>query len=394
MDKNKLFGLFELYHKGTASPEQVRELTDMIQNAPDEQISELLLKTWNSQIIDNDFFTSDTRNKLLSRLLPAEDMGAEVYPIGAKRRSLLPRIAVAAAIILAIVIPAWFLFQKKSSGTNEGAQVAGAKQIVPGGNKAVLTLADGRQIELDSATNGTVAQQGGIKVIKNGGQVSYDHQETLAEVVYNTITTPKGGQYELKLADGSKVWLNAASSLRFPTTFPGKERTIELTGEGYFEVAHNDNKPFHVKVNNVDVQVLGTHFDINSYTDEPALKTTLLEGRVRVTKEDKYVFLNPGQQAIVQSAKNEINVANDVDLEEVVAWKNGRFLYNNAPIEIIMRQVARWYDVEVVYKAKIDETFSGELPRSQNVSQLLAMMEATGSVKFEINGKQIIVRSK
>jgi ferric-dicitrate binding protein FerR (iron transport regulator) len=365
----------------------------LLQHIPDEQLSEILLKTWNSQNTEETFFTGDTKAKLLSRLKPAEKIEANVYSIGTNRRKLMVRVAAAAAIVLVLSATVFFLLQKKSSDLAERAQkVKVVHDIAPGGDKALLTLADGRQIVLDTATNGMLAQQGGIKVIKIGGQLSYDHEGNPAQVLYNTVTTPRGGQYQLELADGSKVWLNAASSLRFPTAFAGKDRTVELTGEGYFEVAHDASKPFHVKVNDMDVQVLGTHFNINSYSDEPSVKTTLLEGRVMVKKKEKFVYLNPGQQAILEPANDNINVANDVDVEEVVAWKNGRFLFTNAQIETIMRQVARWYDVDVVYEKKINETFSGELPRSKNVSELLKMLEATGSVDFEISGKQIIVR--
>ena len=365
----------------------------LIQDLPDEQLSELLLKTWNSQNTEETFFTSDTKAKLLSRLKPSEKYESEVHSIGAERRTLMVRIVAAAAVVLVLSASVFLLLQKKSNDLAERTQkVKVVHDIAPGGDKALLTLADGRQIVLDTATNGTLAQQGGIKVIKIGGQLSYDHEGNPAQVLYNTITTPRGGQYQLELADGSKVWLNAASSLRFPTAFTGKDRTVELTGEGYFEVTHDASKPFHVKVNDMDVQVLGTHFNINSYSDEPSIKTTLLEGRVQVKKDENYVYLNPGQQAIVQPTGNDINVADDVDVEEVVAWKNGRFLFNNAQIETIMRQVARWYDVDVVYEKKINETFSGPLPRSQNVSELFKMLEARGSVLFEISGKQIIVK--
>lgn len=301
----------------------------------------------------------------------------------------------AAAVVLLMVLGIWFYSRENSGVPNQVSATAKTQDIPPGGDKAILTLADGSRVVLDSAVNGALTRQGSVTVIKLNGQLAYRAEGSMAtEVLYNTISTPKGGQYQLVLADGSKVWLNAASSLRFPTAFTGKERRVELTGEGYFEVAHDETKPFHVSVHNMDVEVLGTHFNINAYNDEPSIKTTLLQGRVKVKKDEKLVYLNPGQQATVKLAGNTIKIDYDVDTEEVVAWKNGRFQFNSANIETIMRQAARWYDADVQYQGEISETFSGGLPRSENISQLLKILEATGKVDFSINGKRIIVQPK
>jgi ferric-dicitrate binding protein FerR (iron transport regulator) len=261
--------------------------------------------------------------------------------------------------------------------------------ISPGGDKAVLTLADGRKIILDTASNGALTVEGGIKVIKAGGQLSYNEQIKSSEVLYNTISTPRGGQYQLELADGSRVWLNAASSLRFPTAFIGDDRTVELTGEGYFEVAHDASRPFHVKVGDMDVKVLGTHFNINSYPDEPTIETTLLQGRVSVRKGQQFVFLNPGQQAIV--AGSQVQIDNDVDVEEVVAWKNGWFNFNSLRIQDILRQLSRWYNVDIVYEGEpTQHHFTGMVSRNSKVSEVLKIMEQAGMV-FKIDGKTITV---
>lgn len=304
------------------------------------------------------------------------------------------------AAILTILVGGYLWFNTKQS--NQQRNIAAVKNqqevIVPGGDKAILTLADGTNIVLDSAGNGTVTNQGNVKVIKLNGAVTYELPKGAdkTQVVYNTITTPKGGQYQLVLADGSKVWLNAASSLRYPTVFNETNRVVELTGEGYFEVTHNPQRPFHVKTGDVEVAVLGTHFNINSYADEPMVKTTLTQGRVKVSKAGNYVFLNPGQQAITQHAKedDQIRIQNNIDADEVLAWKDGKFAYNGADIKTIMRQAARWYDVDVVYKGNITEMFSGTLPRSENIEELLKILEATSKVKFEINGKEITVKSE
>jgi ferric-dicitrate binding protein FerR (iron transport regulator) len=194
------------------------------------------------------------------------------------------------------------------------------------------------------------------------------------------------------LADGTKVWLNAASSLRFPAAFAGKERIVELNGEGYFEVAKNASMPFHVRVHDMDVQVLGTHFNINAYTDETAMRTTLLEGSVQVSQGEQTQLLTPGQQAAA-SQNGQIQLADGVDVEEVMAWKNGMFQFQGADLETILRQAARWYDIDVEYKQRISDRFSGQISKNVNLSQLLKILELTGKVHFEIEGRKIIVKS-
>jgi hypothetical protein len=285
-----------------------------------------------------------------------------------------------------------------NSDTKQQREVAIQKQptkdIAPGSNKAILRLADGTEILLDSAHDGTLAQQGVVKIIKlNNGQLAYNPQKGKSEeILYNTITTPKGGQYQLVLADGTKVWLNAASSLRFPAAFAGKERIVELNGEGYFEVAKNASMPFHVRVHDMDVQVLGTHFNINAYTDETAMRTTLLEGSVQVSQGEQTQLLTPGQQAAA-SQNGQIQLADGVDVEEVMAWKNGMFQFQGADLETILRQAARWYDIDVEYKQRISDRFSGQISKNVNLSQLLKILELTGKVHFEIEGRKIIVKS-
>jgi len=418
MDNNRLFELFASYHKGTATAAETDELMAMLGHLPDERLEELLQHTWNAQDVSQPFFTADTRNRFLQKLQPAEDREAVVRSMPS-RRTLFLRVAAAAAVILVISVTAVLLLRNKN---NEVAQKTPETQkpevtpkpIVPGRDQAVLTLADGSQILLDTAANGNLTQQGGVKVIKLDGRLSYDSKQPTEAIQYNTIATPRGGQYQLELADGSKVWLNAASSLRFPTAFTGNERTVELTGEGYFEVAHNAAMPFHVKVNEMEVEVLGTHFNINSYNDEPAIKTTLLEGSVKVVKRETAngksetakdaelaVVLKPGEQAALAGTHSPLTthhspltINHSPDLEEVMAWKNGRFIFHNADLETIMRQVARWYDVEIVYEKRTTETTSGTLRRSSNINVLLQKLEATGKIEFEIKGKQIIVRPK
>jgi len=297
----------------------------------------------------------------------------------------------AAAVLIFASISILLLYNRQTL-----RQIANNKfstnDVTPGGNKAILTLSNGVKVVLNNIKNGYLATQTGIRVVKKGSLLSYKATSAnVSRVSYNTITTPNGGQYQLVLADGTKVWLNAASSLKFPTQFNGKDRTVELTGEAYFEVAKNKNKPFNVKTATQTVQVLGTHFNINSYGDEASVKTTLLEGSVKVFSATGNVLISPGQQAIL--AKNEIlSVKTDPDVDEVVAWKNGMFQFNEADIQTIMRQIARWYDIDVEFKGPIPNyTYHGKISRNANASQVLKILALSG-INFTIEGRMIIVR--
>jgi len=272
-------------------------------------------------------------------------------------------------------------------------QTSSAHDLPPGRNNAILTLADGHSITLDSAANGGLAQQGNTKVIKLNGQIAYKNTGSAQAddaILFNTISTARGNQYQLTLSDGSKVWLNAASSLRFPTSFKGKERRVEVTGEAYFEIAKNPSMPFKVQAGSGEIDVLGTHFNVNAYADEPSVKTTLLEGAVVVKKATALQTLAPGQQAEF-SPKNGIALAENVDVTQETAWKDGFFLFNNTDIHTLMRQVSRWYDVDVEFKGNIsDDGFTGKVPRTVPLSKLLNILEQY-EVHFKIEGKKIIV---
>lgn len=309
-------------------------------------------------------------------------------------RSFPWRWVAAASVILILGTGAYlWLIRTPTSGLVEQGQRKDVKQdIAPGGNKAVLTLHDGSTIILDSAANGELAQQGNAKVQKtNNGQLAYDIvSEKPTEVLYNTLTTPRGGLYQLSLPDGSKVWLNAISSIRYPTSFIGNERKVEVTGEAYFEVAKDAAKKFLVTVNGITTEVLGTHFNVNAYSDESDMKITLLEGSVSVSSSMASSILSPGQQAQISQDKN-IDVKTGVDTEEVLAWKNGLFQFNSLPVESIMRQISRWYDVDVEFESKSGKRyFSGLVSRNSNVSEVLKIMEQAG-IKFKIEGKKITV---
>jgi ferric-dicitrate binding protein FerR (iron transport regulator) len=270
--------------------------------------------------------------------------------------------------------------------------------IEPGRQGAVLTLADGREIVLDSLKNGVVANQRGAAVVLGEGQLVYDPTVAAApELQYNIMTTPKGRQFRITLPDGTNVWLNAASSLRYPTSFTGNERRVEVTGEAYFEVVKNAGKPFIVEVNDkAAIEVLGTSFNINAYGNERAIRATLLNGSVRVgvpsTGHQKTVVLSPGQQAEV--AGTQITVADNQDTDKILAWKNGLFNFDGADLEEVMRQLERWYNIEVIYENGIPHTrFIGEMSRQIALTDLLDILKRT-EVDFRVEGRKLIVLNK
>jgi ferric-dicitrate binding protein FerR (iron transport regulator) len=300
---------------------------------------------------------------------------------------------VAAAVIVLLVVGVWLGTMHRRQAAPVAATTDYLKNDVPpGGNKALLTLANGKTVVLDSLNNGTVALQGNTKVLKlNNGQLAYNRiNQGPVEEVYNTLRTPVGGQYKIILPDGSKVWLNAASSIRFPTAFTGNERQVFIQGEAYFEVARNETKPFIVSVNDIEVKVIGTHFNIMAYGDEPAVETTLLEGAVEVTRGDAATMLRPGQQAsIVHGGK--ISLMKDIDVHEATAWKDGLFQFNEAGVADIMRQIARWYNVEIIYADGIPPGhITGKIPRNTNLSKVLEMMQLSG-IHCKIEGREVIV---
>ncbi|SEN58243.1 protein of unknown function [Mucilaginibacter gossypiicola] len=299
-------------------------------------------------------------------------------------------IAVAAAILLFITIGIVF----RNNLVKEQTITNNTNKITPGGNKAILTLANGSQIVLESAKKGVLANQQNIIVNKTAdGKLVYDASQKQQDNAglqsgYNTISTPNGGQYQVVLPDGTMVWLNAASSLKFPVAFTGKERNVELTGEGYFEVAKNKAMPFRVTVNHSTVEVLGTHFNIMGYAEEKSTNTTLLEGSVKIISGNNQKLIVPGEQARVNG---EIEVAK-VNAAQAVEWKNGNFNFSHENIETIMRKVARWYNVSVQYQGAItNEGFVGTVPRSENITEVLNALELTGLVHFKIIERRVIV---
>lgn len=294
---------------------------------------------------------------------------------------------IAAAAMLAVLVAAGtvFLLNKRSPATTPIIKTE-TQDVAPGTNKAVLTLANGSTLTLDSAGN-QVIKQGATVVHQKNGQLQYDTESNTTAVGYNILTVPRGGQFHVVLPDGSKVWLNAASSLKYPTAFTGNERLVELQGQGYFEVTKNAQQPFIVKVDEMTVKVLGTSFDVMAYKDEKAINTTLIEGAVKVNDQ----LLKPGQQASLDNANGCMYLINNADIQQVIAWKTGFFEFDNAKLADIMRQVSRWYDIDITYNTNTEpKLFGGRISRNLPLSEILHMLEANGA-KFNMKGRSLSI---
>ncbi|MBN9384722.1 MAG: FecR domain-containing protein [Chitinophagaceae bacterium] len=336
-------------------------------------------------------------DKLMQTVKQVERPGAAVVPI--HQPSFLRKWGWVAAAVVVLLGTGVYMVRKSSR--DETRLMAGTRflrDIPPGRSGAILTLSDGRQMVLDSMGNGVIATQGNVHVLLKDGQVSYDkHADARApEVAYNTMTTPRGRQYKLVLPDGTKVWLNAASKLIFPTVFNGDERKVEVTGEAYFEVAKDVRKPFRVKVSNdMEIEVLGTSFNVCAYSDEASINTTLLEGSVRVAAHSvrgnggEKMVISPGEQA--QVYKEGMKVMKDVNVEQVVAWKSGVFSFIDADLPSVMRQLSRWYNVEVSYAGTVpDRAFTGEIGRTLTLDQVLRIL-ARNKIAYKIEGDSRII---
>jgi transmembrane sensor len=336
---------------------------------------------------------------------PRRIVGMRTGGMGVGRIQWL-RVAAAAVLIGAIATATVVILAQRTQTPATAAQnqnqIPAAGDIQPGSDKAVLTLADGSNIALDSAHTGQLAQQGSAQVLKlTGGRLKYNAPEGAGSiaVIYNVLSTPKGGQYRLTLPDGSQVWLNAASSIRYPTAFTGAEREVEITGEAYFEITQNPSMPFKVRTVNhlgdtdpMTIEVLGTHFNVNAYSDEDAVRTTLLEGSVKIKKGNNSGMLKPGQQAQLQPT-GEIRWIPDADVEQAVAWKNGVFEFDGIELAAIMRQISRWYDVQVEYEGTIPtEPFTGRVSRNTTLSGVLKILKLSG-IELTVSNNKIIVRS-
>ena len=405
MPNKRLYFLFELYLSKQASDLEKAELLDLLADPKNEaKVKELMGEAWVSY---EQIFTPLESKKILANIFAyhsVDNLEEVDKPI---RKLRWPVILKVAAILLVLFSAGLFLLNKPTANHQQAKQNNFVKQqtvipnIAPGGNKATLTLTDGSIIDLDDLSNGEIANKSGISISKTAnGQLVYKIDNSEAAILnrkrgiieYNTISTPRGGQYQINLPDGSNVWLNSESSLKFPTVLLDEALKVELKGEAYFEIKsrmkNNIRLAFIVASTNEDgrkqeVEVLGTHFNIKSYGNESTTQTTLLEGSVRVTNlnSNKVNLLSPGQQAIIN--KNNTKIA-DADLEEVMAWKKGNFMFNNMPLLEIIKQLERWYDVDVDYNNVPNSHYHGFISKNVTLTQVLEMLELTGDLKFKV----------
>jgi ferric-dicitrate binding protein FerR (iron transport regulator) len=411
---DRLKHLMEKHSLDTLSREEFTELLDMIRDPGNEsQVKSLLtsdLENIPRENYDQPFWDQFFSGMMQSRKAPVR----KLFP---GSRPAFIRWVAAAAILVFVVMGVWFL-TRSPFGNDKQPQAKIETNIndipAPTATRAVITLADGTRVYLDSADSGTIAQQSGTNLIKNtNGEISYQlntnsHQLTTnSPLAYNTLQNPRGSRLiMLTLTDGTKVWLNAGSSLRYPTAFTGTTREVEITGEAYFEVAHDASKPFKVALPGKvgEVEVLGTHFNVNAYEDEDALKVTLLEGSVKLTShpqkstanshqlKDNSITIKPGQQAVLTNSY-QLTANSQVDLDAVMAWQHGTFEFNKTELPVIMRQISRWYDVDIVYEGQPSNTkYGGGISRNLPLSDVLDLLKANG-VKFRLEGKKLIVQS-
>lgn len=371
LDKAELLNLASQISEGAASDEEIRRYNVIYRHF--QQSGTIPSET-------------EEENRLEKAMI--ETINQQLFsPAKVNIRLWITRIA--ASVILICSVAAGFYFLHRSE--NNPAQQT---TVVPGGNKAILTLANGKKISLDQ-TYGTLGRDADVAVANSSkGIISYEKLKSVSngtELAYNTIETPRGGTYQINLSDGTKVWLNSASQLRYPVAYHNGERLVELEGEAYFEVAKDRTKPFKVKSNGQVVEVLGTHFNVNGYADEPFTKTTLLEGAIIVSTTKNKIILKPMQESI--NKNGELSQHPIADADEAVAWKNGYFQFDDENLESVMRKISRWYDVEIVFVGKpSNKKFNGIISRSKGIKMALEIMEATGNVNFKMEGRKLIVK--
>lgn len=376
--------LLRQYLDGVCTREELEELYTFIATDKGDDLSALLEEEF-EETRPGSSAAEVNWDQMFGRILQAKP--------AAKERKLRVYWKYAAAAVLLLLLGTTlyqFLHQRKVAPVAVPAIAQQTNDVAPGGNKATLTLADGSSITLDSAGH-QVLQQGSTAIHQQNGALQYQVQGDDGLTAYNTLTTPRGGQFQLTLPDGTKVWLNAASSLKYPVSFTGQQREVILKGEAYFEVVHNEKMPFRVLVDGMEIKDLGTHFNVMAYSDEATVQTTLIEGAVAVSDGGKATLLKPGQQAVRNKGKSTGIVVQEADTDQAIAWKNGEFYFSHTSIYDIMRQVSRWYDVDVHYQDSPDAYLSGNIRKSVNVSEVFRMLELAGNVKFKIENRKATV---
>lgn len=383
---SRLKYLFIRYFENNCTKDEREELLQLVAQAQhDKQLCSLMDEAW--EHISADYKMDEQRGA--DRLSAIFAHPAKSKP---KRRVIHLLKWPAAAVFLLAIATVWYWNNQRNSDPSTAPPAALANNTAGVAKSPVLILGNGQRVVLDSSNNNIVVKQGNVSISNNNQRLTYRYKiPPEGPPTYNTIITPKGLNYSVILPDGSKVWLNAASSLKFPTSFTGSKRQVKLNGEAYFEISTDRDRPFQVKVNDLEVKVLGTHFNIMAYKDEPQIKTTLLKGAVQVTKGNNKIMLSPGQQAITTHSTNEDIMIKHADLEEVVAWKDGLFVFHNTSLKAVLRNVARWYDIQPVYKGQVSARLNGMISKKASLSQVLDMLKVTSNIQFKIQGRNVIV---
>jgi transmembrane sensor len=397
LNQKEIIHLFSRYLENRCTADEIRRLLRYFDLKEEEGTLKELIKFALEEPVEEDFADSSEMQKALAqtdrfladKIAPAEGSNGKI--------AYLKYSAIAASIALLLGVGIFFLHKRSQDDITNKKHTAIA-DVMPGGNKAMLTMANGKTVVLDNNLQ-EIREQEGVTISKGAdGQLIYrltDHNNqptSTSEVAYNTISTPKGGQYQVVLPDGSRVWLNAASSLTFPLAFERENRMVTLTGEGYFDITQDRKRPFIVKTDNQLIKVLGTQFNVNSYPDEQQIKTTLIDGKVSIGLEvGRNKILKPGQQAVLSKTDGTLMVG-AANLEEALAWKNGWFVFEDAYLKDILKTVARWYEIEIDYSEIPAMRYNGAIPRNVNLSKVLAMLEKTGNISFNIKDGRVEIK--
>ena len=396
MSQERLSYLLQQLVALRASEAELQELEALLHADADGSVMDQIPGLLNNQeALEIMPYNESKWQSVATRILEADKLASvEAAPAVVKRTGWQKWIVAAAAVT--IIAAGLYLLVRRSSSSSmvHNREVASRPDIQPGSHKAVLIMANGKEQVLDSTDGTLFTEINGATISNKNGILQYNPEprgSQQAAAVYNTLRIPAAGQYQLRLPDGSKVWLNAASSITFPTAFEGKERKVEITGEAYFEIAANAKQPFLVQSGNQKLLVLGTSFNINAYPDEKAITTTLLEGRVKVSvlssviSHPSSLLLSPNQQSLLSAATLQLN--KDANVEEAVAWKNGYFQFDDADIQTVMRQLSRWYDIKVMFEGKAPaEHFDGKMQRSLTLLQVLKNLERIG-IRYQLKEK-------
>ena len=389
LQENEFNELISRYISGEITSSEKLTLLEMLEKQDNFDSLDLIMRD-NLAKAENNFATELQTEKFLKELNSKINKLEATPPQKVVMLYRWKNWVVAASLVLAIGLGATYIVNKDLPAENQTAALLQEKvEITPAVSGAILTLADGSQIVLDSLGDGQIAQQSNTTISNKDGKLIYNSQKG-ASTVYNTMTTPKAQKYTLQLADGTKVWLNASSSIKFPTTFSGNTREVSITGEAYFEVSSDKKRPFIVESRGMEIEVLGTHFNVNAYDDEDMIRTTLLEGSVVITQSKKSKKLYPGQQAVVNNI-GDISLDKNVNLSQVMSWKNGLFYFENSSLQEVMRELSRWYDVDVVYNDGIpNRNFEGEIQRNLKLSEVLRILELN-KVNFKLEGRTVLI---